>query len=154
VTPYVIIIIAAIIGGYLYGIAGFFLWGVLAFGGTLIVGLALQKLSGGILPKQVRVQTAKDFIAERPDLVALAWPSHSASEQAKEIQGLLEAMYRRAITESRSFHLDAPGDLDHFVSCADIVISEQNSDAIRTVARELIAFVLSHPLWYGSARNT
>lgn len=152
-TPYVFILIAAVIGGYLHGVAGFFLWGVIAHGSLLLVGMVLQKVSGGIIPRSVRLQTAKDFVAARGELVSVAWPLHSALEQMRKIDDLLETMYRRAITECKSFHLSASDGLEHFVSSANLVVAEQKSDATRTVAKALVDFLLDHPLWYGNARK-
>lgn len=153
-TPYIIILVAAVIGGYLHGVGGFFVWGAIAFGGTLLIGLVLRKASGGILPKQIRIQTAEEFVSERSRLVCVAWPSHSTPQQTKEIQKLLEAMYRRALTESKSFDLNAPADLDHFVASANLVAKEQDSEETQAVARELVNYLVAHPLWYGQTRNT
>jgi len=152
-TLYIIIFISALVGGYLNGIGGFFVWGIIAFVAVLLVGIILQKISGGILPKKVRAKTASDYVAEKSDLITSAWPSHSSLERTKEVQRLLEAMYQRAVSESKSFHPDAPGELEHFVDSANLVASEQNSEETKAVAEDLINYLISHPLWYGHVRN-
>ena len=89
-APQITILIIAIMGAFVDGITGFFVWGICGYIGVLAFGLLLNLLSGGVLPKKVRDETAKDFIAEYPDLIEKAYPGASPNEAKQMVATFLE----------------------------------------------------------------
>ncbi len=149
--PQLIIAIAAIVGAFVDGVAGFFIWGISGFIGVLAIGLVLTKFSGGILPRKVRDETATDFIVHHPELVQQAFPDNSPYEAKQKVAATLDAMYKRATINNPSFNLDVAGDPRVFLVSALEIAEEQPSEDLKEMARELVAFVGNHHLWYKHA---
>lgn len=72
---YVIIFIIAIIGAFVNGIEGFVIGGFLGWVGIEIIGFFVR--SGGAVPKDVKDETATDFIAKYPNLINIAYPTNT-----------------------------------------------------------------------------
>ncbi len=147
-VPYVTILAIAIIGGFVHGIAGFFIWGVCGLVGVLAVGWALNFFSGGLLPRKVRDESATDFIAQYSDLVKRAYPTSTPYEAKQKVAELLDSMMKRATAKNPSLHLDVAGSPDVFFPSALQVAEEQPTAELKELAQELISFVRSHRLWY------
>ena len=70
----VLIAVLAILGLFVGGLKGFLLGVVVGYVFSLLFGLVLTFLSGGLLLRRVRRDTAMNFIALYSDLVRAAWP--------------------------------------------------------------------------------
>jgi hypothetical protein len=82
--PQYTILAIAVIGTFIDGIAGFFVWGVFGYIGVMAFGLLLNFLSGGLLPRKAKEETAADFIVQYPDLIRGAYPTDSPNEAEKK----------------------------------------------------------------------
>ena len=148
-VPQLTILAIAIIGAFVDGVAGFFIWGVCGLIGVLIFGWLLNIFSGGLLPRKVRDDTATDFIAQFPELIKKAYPGVSPYEAKQKVASLLDGMMKRATINNPSMHLDAAGSPQVFFESALEVAEEQPNKELNELAHELIAFVRNHRLWYG-----
>lgn len=147
--PYFVMLIIAIIGAFVSGLAGFFIWGIVGVIGVIAFGYILNFFSGGALPRKVRDETATDFIACNPDLIKSAFPSNTPYEAKKHIETLLNRMMERATINNPSAKLEVAANPQIFLPSALEIAEEQSSDIAKQLAIELVAFIRQHKLWYG-----
>lgn len=148
-VPHITILIIAIIGAFVHGFIGFFVWGLVGFLGVIALGFILRKLSGGILPRKVRDETATDFIAIYPDLIAKAYPTFTPYQAKERVAALLDEMMKKATINNPSPNLSVAGNPEVFLPSAVQVAEEQPTDVAKELAQELVVFVRTHRLWYG-----
>lgn len=147
--PYFTMLIIAIIGAVVNGLAGFFIWGIAGIIGVIAFGYLLNWFSGGALPRKVRDETATDFIACNPELIKSAFPSNTPYEAKKHIETLLNSMMERAAINNPSVNLEVAANPQIFLPSALEIAEEQPSDIEKQLAIELVAFIRQHNLWYG-----
>ncbi len=147
--PQFTILAIAIIGAFIDGIAGFFVWGVFGYIGVMAFGLLLNSFSRGLLPRKAKEETATDFIAQYPDLIREAYPTDSPSEVAKKIGALLESMMKQATINGPATNLDASNSSAIFFPSAFEVAENQPTEELKILTRALIEFLKTHRHWYG-----
>jgi hypothetical protein len=105
--PYVAIGIVALIGLFGWGLKGLIVGAITGYVFSVLLGLALVGISGGLLPRKVRQQTASSFIALHPDLVRSMFTNMSHSALQKAVEHSVESIFRRASKDSKSMHVTA-----------------------------------------------
>jgi len=150
-VPQLTILVIAIIGAFVDGVSGFFVWGICGFVGVLIFSWLLNMFSGGLLPREVRDETATDFIAQFPELIKRAYPGQSPYEAKQKVALLLDRMMKKIIFNNPSPHFDFSESHRMFFESAIEVAEEQSNKDLKELAGELISFVRTHRLWYGAA---
>jgi hypothetical protein len=145
---YVIIFIIAIIGAFVNGIEGFVIGGFLSWVGIEIIGFFVR--SGGAVPKDVKDETATDFIAKYPDIINIAYPTNTPYEAKQKVSSLIEKMVERTLLNNPTSNT-ANGIIDPviFFNSASMVAEEQTSKNEKELANELINFLRQHKQWYG-----
>lgn len=99
--PYVLILLCAIIGAFIHGLAGFLIGGGSGFVATLAFGWMLRKSAGGLLPRKTRDETATDFVAERATVVAQAYQSITYVAFCGLVQLLFTLTFLRVVMWNR-----------------------------------------------------
>jgi len=145
---YVIIFVIAIIGAFVNGIAGFFIGGFLGWLGIEVIGFFVR--SGGTVPKNIKDETATDFIAKYPDLINLTYPRNTPYEAKQKVSNLIEKMVERALLNNPTLNtVDGIIDPVTFFDSATAVAEEQTSKNEKELINELINFLSQHRQWYG-----
>jgi hypothetical protein len=145
---YVIIFIIAIIGAFVNGFVGFIIGGFLGWIGIEVIGFFVR--SRGTVPKNIKDETATDFIAKHPDLIKLTYPTNTPYEAKQKVSNLIEKMVERALLNNPTLNT-VGGIIDPviFFDSASAVAEEQTSINERELAKELIQFLSQHRQWYG-----
>jgi len=95
-VPHFTIAALALVGLIWKGVWGFVIGLVGGYVAVVIFGLVLTAASGGLLPKKVRKETARNFCTENADqLLELIPPGHEGKE-AEFIERLLERIFHKA----------------------------------------------------------
>lgn len=147
-SPYFIILIIASIGTFVDGVVGFFVWGIAGFAGVSALSWILNRVSGGLLPRKVRDETATDFLMQFQESVLKAYPGMTPYQQKQEIANLLEQMYKKATLNNPSMNLNNAGNAEIFLTGALEVVQEQKTKELKEMATDLVNFVRHHHLWY------
>jgi hypothetical protein len=122
----------------------------LAGSALAFVALVLFRLSGGgLIPRKLREETAMDFIESHGPAVDRAYPEATAFERQERVCSLLEEVVRPAWLK-----LSGPRDHVEFFRLATLVAMSQPTLPRKSLALDLIAFLKTHRLWYGSVRAT
>ncbi len=148
-VPQITILVIAIIGAFAHGFIGFFVWGFFGFLGVIAFGVVLRLFSSGLLPQKIRDETATDFIATYPDLIAKAYPTFTPYQAKERVAALLDEMMKKATINNPSSNLNVAGNPKVFLPSAMEVAEEQSTDVAKELARQLVTFVRAHRLWYG-----
>ena len=96
-APYIVILACAIIGLFLWGVKGLILGAILGYVLTVLFGLSLMGISGGILPRPVRRDTARSFLRSHPEIVEELFPDARPSERQKLLEQEIERIIRTGI---------------------------------------------------------
>ena len=145
---YVVIFIIAVIGAFVNGIMGFVLGGFFGWIAIEIIGFFVR--SGGAVPKNVKDETATDFIARYPDLIERTYPQNTPYEAKQKVSSLIEKIVERALLNNPTSN-SVNGILDPvtFFDSANAVAKEQTSKTEKELVNELIDFLSQHRQWYG-----
>ncbi len=145
--PYILILLVLALGLYLFGWIGILLG--IAAGVVLacLIGGFLLVVDGGLLPRRVRNQTASDFASANQELLLAAYPGLTLPAARAAVAHLLEAMASRAAQEAHTVSLGFP-EREHFLHWAAMVAEEQPDAIQKELARKLVRFVSTHPLWW------
>lgn len=147
--PIVLILAGAVIGAYAYGFWGFFIGGLIALLGAMLLGRIIKAFTGGLMPRKVKDQVATDFVAAHPELLAKAAP-FLAAYQVKELAvSLLEEMMGAAMANAPLSNINAASHPSIFVPSALQVADKQTTKIEGEIAHALVEFCMSHPLLYG-----
>lgn len=141
------ILLIAIIGAFVNGVVGFFVWGICAYIIAILIGRISIFVSGGMIPRKTKVETATDFISQYSEIVEKAFHGKSSNEIKQNIGDLLETMMK----ESAAVHSNPKQALskEYFTNVAMIVADEQPTEELKELARTLVWFLNTHRLWYG-----
>jgi len=148
VIPHILIFLIAVLGALLDGVRGFFVAGICGFLLVVAVGWVLRAFAGGMLPRSVRDETATDFVARYPDLVAAVYPDASVFQAKEAVGTLLEAIMRRAVSANPSMNLNNAGTAEVFLGSAMQIAEEKPTEPAKALCRQLANFVATHPLWF------
>ena len=105
--PYLLIIVAAAIGFFAYGLPGLVIGTIAGYLISLAIGMIGKVVYGGLVPRQEKTKIAANFIRLRPHLIEAAHPNLGPSEQHKVVEGTIERIFRRSVLDSQSVHLEA-----------------------------------------------
>ncbi len=147
--PKLIVLTIAIVGAFVHGIVGFFVWGFLGYIAIIAIGWILTFFSGGLLPKKLKDETVRDFIASYPDLVKKAYPENNVGQSSQSISILLETMYKKAIENNPSSNMNVAISKEFFLPQAMEVANSQVTEELKDLSHQLINFLKCHRLWYG-----
>ncbi len=96
--PWVIIVILGVISFFIWGIVGLIIGLICGYFIVSALGILLIKASGGILPRDVRINTAKEFYMENAEFVDQRIRSEYKANPCKFVEILLENIYKKAAT--------------------------------------------------------
>jgi len=142
--PHFTIAVIGIVGLLFGGLTGLVVGLV---GGYILVtlfGLILFKVSGGILPKKVRIETSKKFVIDYDSLFWEVMPDASFDEKVDYIENLLEQIIRRAATQAPDTHSGMSyHDVDSII---DSVIDEEKNPEKREIIISFWHYLIEE--WY------
>ena len=123
---------------------------VLAYAAAWGIGRLSFWKEGGLLPRQIREETALDFVESAPEMMERLLPECSLAERKRIIEGLLEEMTVAAarLVPGTSLDYTLP---QHFVPAAVRVAGEQESDRRVEIGVNLVVFLFTHRLWFRGA---
>ena len=102
--PILYIALLAILGLFVWGFKGLILGAVVGYVSSILFGRILILLSGGILPRKVRRDTAMNFIASHPDLVRATFPEIDETRLLRAIERVVDSIFRRAAMDNKSIN--------------------------------------------------
>ena len=123
--PHLVIGILALVGLFGWGLKGLILGAIAGFVFNLLFGSLLTMLSGGLLPRKLRKQTASRFIILYPELAQNVIPNTSERSLQKSVERSIEAIFKRSGTDNRSLDLVAALDITAIRAAAAALISEE-----------------------------
>ena len=143
---YIMILVVAIIGAFVNGIIGFVIGGFLSWIAIEVIGFFVR--SKGAVPKDIKDETATDFITRHPDLINLTYPTNSSYEAKQKVSSLIDKMFKRALLNNpTSKSVKGVVDPVTFFNSASAVAEEQISKNEKELARELVNFISQHRQW-------
>ncbi len=146
--PYLIIVVGAIAGAIVNGLTGLLVGGSVTLFALLIVSGVMKRANKGILPKEVRDETATDFCHEFEDYVVAAYPGMTPYDRKEQVANLVEKMYENAVIKNPSIDLNNAGDSDVFFPAAMEIAQNMNTQELVNMATKLVDFIRGHRLWY------
>ena len=136
-VPYIVIVVAALIGLFGWGLKGLIIGAVGSWLFNMALGLVLTFFSGGLLPKKVRKQAASSFIALHDAIVQRAFPSTAAPQLQRSIEETIEAIFKRAAVDNRSMNLEAGMDKGAIQAAAAALVAEEQRSEMKDVIAAL-----------------
>lgn len=129
--PYLVIGAAALVGLFGWGLKGLILGasGGLVF--SLLFGTVLTLFSGGLLPRKVRKEAARRFIALHPDLAQSVFLEASQPATQRSVERCIEAIFKRATAGNKSMNLEAGWDRAAIQVAAAALIAEEPRPAMQ-----------------------
>ena len=97
-APLVTILIFAVIGFLIHDIVGLVGGAAVGWGLSMLIGIAANAWSGGLLPRKARKETARFFYMNHQPTVDVCMVGMTEEEKIRLIEGLLERVFRRATT--------------------------------------------------------
>ncbi len=95
-APYLAILLVAVIGAFFWGVWGFVLGLPVGYALVSVFGIVLVKASGGLLPRKIRRETAREFVEEYYEYLDERIPSDWRGRHVEFIEKLLEDIFRKA----------------------------------------------------------
>lgn len=97
VGPKALIAASAIVGLIGWGGSGLILGGLFGVVASLLVGVIVNKVQGGAIPRKVKKELAERVAIQNPDVVEAAYPDLSKTEWVDALQEDAEAIVERAV---------------------------------------------------------
>lgn len=123
--PYLVIVVAGLVGLFGWGLKGGVLGAVGAWILSLILGGVVGLLSGGLLPRKVRREAASGFISSYGDLARGVFPNALEPALQKSVEHWIERIFRRAARDSESMDLEAALERAAIQAAAAALIAEE-----------------------------
>lgn len=95
-APTITIALFALVGFFLNGIAGGIIGAAIGFAFTFALGLIVNRLRGGLLPRRARRDLIVSLLARHSDVVAVALPGVQGESLFRALDALLERIAQRA----------------------------------------------------------
>ncbi len=139
-----------------FGLIGLFVWGGYGlFGGLLAgyfavmgFGLLLKKASGGMLPRNMRIEAAQEFLDKNENFVDKYISSEYRGNEQEYIESLLERIYEKAAVVGHEF---ASGtSLVEVQSAVENIIQNEEDENVKVIINELLQFIIHK--WYTEPR--
>lgn len=102
VGPKALIVVAAIIGLIGWGGRGLLIGAVGGFLLTVVIGVIVRRVSGGMIPRKEREKLAVNVMENSPEIVDSAYPDLTDEEQARQLEGDVERIIEEAVDISPS----------------------------------------------------
>ncbi len=99
-APYVTVILCAVVGYAIHGILGCVIGAGVGWCVSMVIGSIAFWISGGLLPRKARGQSAALFYMNHQPLVDSCIPGIGESEKLRLIEGLIERVFKRATIEA------------------------------------------------------
>lgn len=99
-APVILIIIVAIIGFAIWGFKGLFIGAALGWFTSMAIGTVANLISGGLLPRGARRDTALSFIRNYSNIVDSCTIDLSESKKLKFVESQIERIFRKATTNA------------------------------------------------------
>lgn len=145
--PHFTIVIIGIIGAFVWGVWGFLGGLVVGYIITLLFGLSLIKISGGILPRKVRKETARNFLDLNLPWLRQRIPLQFRGNELPYIENLLEKIAKKAaIVGPATASGMSYGEFE--LAVESIAAEEKNSNVIEIV--EKLWEFIKHT-WYSTS---
>ena len=139
--PYLLIALLAIIGLFLWGLKGLVIGGVVGHIFSLLFGLILKLLSGGLLPRKVRRETARNFMALHPDLVRAAYPHLDESQSLRAVERAADSIFRKAVEENKSMNIEAAWTREAIQDATASLIDQETRPEMGQLLRSLLELI-------------
>lgn len=137
--------VAGAVAGWLLGaLPGLMLGAALAVPLGLLIGQLLLALGGGLLPRTVRAQTARDFLRERSAEIAARAHLSGRTVTAREVERLLERLLLESVRRS-----SGPAqalELPRIIAAGKDLLTRPGLEE-RALLRSLLDYIPTHPLW-------
>ena len=147
-VPYIFLIFVVFFSTYIWGVEGF-LGGIIAgYGLIAIIGWIIGLISGGMLPKKVRDETATDFIATYPEIVAEVFKNFTAYEAKIKIENLLDKMFVKANSDNSSVDVSRASTPSIFIPSAVSYSVNQSTEELKDLCFLIVGFICTHRLWF------
>jgi hypothetical protein len=144
VIPYVVIGIAAVIGLFGWGVSGLILGAFAGYVLNMVLGLVFGLLSGGLLPRKVRRDTASTFIASHADEARRAFREASQLELQRLVEQRIERIFKRAAMDNKSMDLQAGLDRRAVAVAAAAVVTDEHNPEVKTLLIALAGHIDTH----------
>lgn len=151
--PYILLIGSVVLFTYKWGVAGFFGGLVVGYSAIVVIGLMVGLISGGMVPRKVRDETATDFINAHQGVVANAFENLTAYEVKEKVEYLLDQMFRKANSDNASMDVSLASSPDVFIPSAVSYSETQPTGELKHLCLLLVKYICVHPLWFRAMKT-
>lgn len=143
--PLPILIISSAALGYIwYGWLGLFFGLCFSYIATILIGVVLGKLQGGLVPKKTKKKTASGFIETHRELVNKVLAHKDSHQKQKYIENMIEKFFRESAKNTSTFNPKSGLSMENVSFAADTIIQYESNGEKKELLSELAQYVFKH----------